>query len=126
MCYSVQPGDQIFVKGYGFLSFAENMSKNIGKKVKTWVVNTARNFLIIPNNLPDVLKTISKRAVQKTAEATGDLIGNEFADEIMKISRTSPQNSLETVENEHNKEIPKERYITSVERQKIIDDLKLI
>ena len=90
------------------------------------MVNTARNFLIIPNNLPDVLKTISKRAVQKTAEATGDLIGNEFADEIMKISRTSPQNSLETVENEHNKEIPKERYITSVERQKIIDDLRLI
>ena len=31
--YSVQPRDQIFVKGYGFSSFAENMSKNIGKKI---------------------------------------------------------------------------------------------
>ena len=29
--YSVEPKDQIFVKGYGFLSFAKNMSKNIGK-----------------------------------------------------------------------------------------------
>ena len=29
---SVQPKDQIFVKGYGFLSFAKNMVKSIGKK----------------------------------------------------------------------------------------------
>ena len=28
---SVQPRDRIFVKGYGFLSFAKNMGKNIGK-----------------------------------------------------------------------------------------------
>ena len=28
-----EPRDQIFVKGYGFLSFAKNMSKNIGKNV---------------------------------------------------------------------------------------------
>ena len=27
--YSVQPRDQIFVKGYGFLSFAKNMGRNI-------------------------------------------------------------------------------------------------
>ena len=31
--YSVQLRDQIFVKGYGFLSFSENMSKNIGKNI---------------------------------------------------------------------------------------------
>ena len=37
MCYSVQPRDIIFVKGYGFLSFAENMSnraKNISKNLR--------------------------------------------------------------------------------------------
>ena len=34
--YSVQPRDQIFIKKHGFLSFAKNLSKNIGKiKVKT-------------------------------------------------------------------------------------------
>ena len=32
-CYSVQPKDQIFVKGYGFLRFAKNMCKNIDKNV---------------------------------------------------------------------------------------------
>ena len=29
MRYSVQPRDRIFVKGYGFFSFAKNMGKNI-------------------------------------------------------------------------------------------------
>ena len=31
--YSVQPGDRIFAKGYGFLSFAKNMGKNIDKNI---------------------------------------------------------------------------------------------
>ena len=29
--YSVQPKDQIFVKGYGVLSFAKSMGRNISK-----------------------------------------------------------------------------------------------
>ena len=33
MRYSVQPRDQIFVKGYRFLSFAKNMGKNIGRNI---------------------------------------------------------------------------------------------
>ena len=33
MRYSVQPRDRIFVKGYGYLSFAKNMCKTIGKNI---------------------------------------------------------------------------------------------
>ena len=33
--YSVQRRDQIFVKGYGFLSFARNMKINTGKNIST-------------------------------------------------------------------------------------------
>ena len=33
MRYSVQPRHRVFVKGYGFLSFAKNMGKNIGKNI---------------------------------------------------------------------------------------------
>ena len=36
------------------------------------------------------------------------------------------KNIQKTVTNEHDKEIPKERYISPEERQKIIDDLRLI
>ena len=36
----------------------------------------------------DAIKTASKRAIQKTAEATGDLIGNRIADKITNISKS--------------------------------------
>ena len=44
----------------------------------------------------DALKTASKRAIQNTAEETGDLIGNKIADKITKVSKISPRNSSET------------------------------
>ena len=61
----------------------------------------------------DAVKTASKRAIEKTAEATGDLIGNEIA---YKITSTSKKSSKELHDkklpsNEANNEIPKERYI---------------
>ena len=31
--YSVRPRDKIFVKGYGFLSFAKNMGRNMGTNI---------------------------------------------------------------------------------------------
>ena len=50
---------------------------------------------------------------------------------LIKVSRISTQNNSETITNEtqnikHDKEMPKERYISPEERQKIIDDLTLI
>ena len=59
------------------------------------------------------------------------MIGNKVADEIKKVSRTSPRNSFETLESEaenigFDRKIPKERYISLEKRQQIIDDLKLI
>ena len=36
----------------------------------------------------DAAKTASKRVVQKTAEATGDLIRNKIADKITSLSKT--------------------------------------
>ena len=68
--------------------------------------------------------TSSKRVFQKTAEATSDLISNKIANRITKVSRGLPQNNSEKVTNEHDKEIPKERYISPEEKQKIIDDLR--
>ena len=31
--YSVQLRDRMFVKGYGFFSFAKNVDKNLGKSI---------------------------------------------------------------------------------------------
>ena len=46
----------------------------------------------------DALKSISQGSIQKTGEATGDLIGNKVADKITRVSKTSLQNNLETNE----------------------------
>ena len=35
--YSVQSRDQIFVKGYGFLSFAKNMDRNVGNDISKYL-----------------------------------------------------------------------------------------
>ena len=86
---------------------------------------------MLKNCATDALKTSSKRVIQKTAEETGDLIGNKIADAVAKpydgkikrFSKNSQQNNSETVTNEYNVEVPKERYIFSEERQKIIDNL---
>ena len=37
----------------------------------------------------DAIKTASKRAIQKTAAATRDLVGNKIADKIMSTPRKS-------------------------------------
>ena len=37
----------------------------------------------------DAIKTASKRAIQKTVEATGDLIGNKVADKTTSVSKKS-------------------------------------
>ena len=39
--YSVKLRDRIFVKGYGFLSSAKNMNKNVGKNIS----NIMKDFL---------------------------------------------------------------------------------
>ena len=82
--YSDQLRDQIFVKGYGFLSFAgKNISKNFGSKYSQKIIGHAKQ------SATDTPKTAPKRAIQKRAEATGDLIGNNIADRITKVSKTS-------------------------------------
>ena len=128
MRYSDQPRDQVFVTGYGFLSFAKNMDKNIGKNISK---NLNSKYSQKPlhhakQSVIDAIKSFLKRLIQKAADATGDLAGNEIANRVTKVSKSLLQNNSEIITNEHDKEIPKERYISPEERQKIIDDLRLI
>ena len=65
----------------------------------------------------DAAKTASKRLLQKTAEATGDLIGNKIADKITSIGKRKEREKIKK---------PEEIYIPLEKRQQIIDDLKLL
>ena len=49
----------------------------------------------------------------------------EYKKKITKVSKNSQKNNSETVANENDKEIPKERYISPEERLKIIDNLDI-
>ena len=124
MHYSIQPKGKIFIKGYRFLSFAKNIAKIISKNVSGKYNQKLLDH--VKQSATDALRTTSKRVIQKRAEATSDLIGNKIANRITNVSRSSPQNNSKTITNEHDKEIPKERYISPKERQTIIDDLRLI
>ena len=71
------------IKGYGFLSFAKNfrihtskVAKNMNNKYSQKLLDSAKK------SATDAIKTTSKRAIQKTAEATGDLIYNKIANKI--------------------------------------------
>ena len=121
MRYSFETRDRIYVKGYGFLSFAKNMGKSISNKYVQKLLNSAKK------STADAIKTASKRAIEITAEATGDLIGNEIADKITSALRKFTKELHNNDETEENAEITthQKRYISPEERQRIIDELRL-
>ena len=73
------------------------------------------------------IKATSKRAVQKTAEATGDLIGNKIADKMKSVLKKSTKElPNDETEVDVQRATPKKRYISPEERQQIIDQLRLV
>ena len=84
--------------------FATKFKGKYGKKL----IDTATKTGI------DAAKTASKRVVQKTAEATGYLIGNKIADKITSVGKTKEKTNKR-----------KEIYILAGKRQQIISDLRL-
>ena len=79
--YSIQQRYEIFVKGYGFLSSVKNIGKNLSSKYSQEILDHAKQ------SATDAFKTASKREIQKTAEATGDLIRNKIANKGTNVSK---------------------------------------
>ena len=121
MRYSIEPRDRIYVKGYGFLSFAKNMGKSLSNKYSQKLIDSAKK------STADAIKTASKRAIQKTAEATGDLVGNKIADKITSFPKKKSTKELPNDETEDTEiTTNKKKYISPEERQQIISELRLI
>ena len=98
-------------------SIEPSLSNKYGKKL---LDNTKKSTI-------DAIKTSSKKAIQKTAEETGDLIGNKIADKIESVSKKSSNNNNNN-NNDGNVELitHKRRYISPEERQQIIHELRLV
>ena len=78
------------------MSFAKNMGKSLSNKYGKKLLDSAIKSTI------DAIKTPSKGAIQKTAEATGDLIGNKIANKVTSVSK---KKSINIINNNNNNEI---------------------
>ena len=115
MRHSLEPEYRKYVKGYGFLSFARNFGDKYGKSIinsKNVATKTSKDFA----------KIAGKKIIHKSAEATGDLVGNKIADKITSMGQPrSKKEKDETNIMEETQEI----YIPPEKRKQIIKDLKL-
>ena len=87
-----------------------SFARKFGDKYSKTLMDTARKTVI------DAAKTASKWVVQKTVEATGDLIGNKIADKITSTGKPKEKGKTKEI---------KKIYIPSEKRQQIIDNLRL-
>ena len=72
-----------------FYLLLKNMCKNTGKSISKNLsgIYSQKRLDHAKQSFIDALKTTSKRVIQETAEATGDLIDNKIADRITKVSK---------------------------------------
>ena len=121
MRYLLEPTYRKYVQGYGLLSFVRKFGDKYCKKLMdtaTKVGTSKYGQKIIDTTKKQgsrFAKTAGKRIIQKSAEATGDLIGNKIADKITSLGKSK---NKETSEEE-------EIIIPPEKRQQIINDLRL-
>ena len=120
MRYSIEPRHRIYVKGYGFLSFAKNMGKSFSNKYSQKFIDSAKK------STTDAIITASKRVIQKTAEATGDLIDNKIADKITSVSKKPNNNNNDNNNEDVELTTRKKRHISPEDRQQTINELMLV
>ena len=136
MRYSLESHYRKYVQGQGFMSFAKNIGNKYGKKIfdKSLsakalgsAVDVGKSMKkkygkkILDNSLragKDFAKIAGKKVLTKSAEATGDLIGNKIADRITKSNKAQK-------EDDRIMEETQEIIIPPEKREQIIKDLKL-
>ena len=125
MRYSLEPHYRRYVQGQGFMSFTRNIGSKYGKKIFD-VSKSMKNKYgkkILDNSLSagkDFPKIAGKKVLTKSAEATGELIGNKIADRITKSARNKEQKEDDRIMEE-----TQEIIIPPEKREQIIRDLKL-
>ena len=89
------------------------MGKTLSNKYGQKLLDSAKK------SATDSIKTASKRAIQKIAEATGDLISNKIPDKITSVSKESLK---ELQNNETEADVPKkDTYLQKKDNQLLIN-----
>ena len=79
--------------------FLENTHKNLNSKYGQKLPH------ITKKSTTNALKTASKRAIQKTAEAEGHLVGNKIAENIIKTTSKSTQKDQKDLRKYYNQQV---------------------
>ena len=122
MRHSLEPAYRKYVQDYSFLSLARKFGDKYGKKLMNTATKVGTSkygkkvIYTTKKQGSEFVKTAGKRIVQKSAEPTGDLIGNKIADKITSLGK------LKNKERETNEE---EIIIPPEKKQQIINDLRL-
>ena len=120
MRYSLEPHYRRYVQGQGFMSFARNIGNKYGRKIFDKSLGVGKSMKkkygkkILDNSLS------AGKVLTKSAEATGDLIGNIIADRITKSTRNKAQKEDDRIMEE-----TQEIIIPPEKREQVIKDLKL-
>ena len=100
MRYSLEPSYRRYAQGQGFMSFAKNIGNQYGRKIFDKSIDVGKSMKkkngkkILHNSLSagkGFAEIAGKKVLTKSAEATGDLIGNKIADRIHKSTRNKAQ-----------------------------------
>ena len=105
------------VQGYGFMSFARGFGNIYGKRLINKGITAAKMFnkskysKALKNECLKFAKSSGKQILKRTAESTGDLIGNKIADKISSLSGKQQQDDEQQPELHEQEEIiiPPER-----------------
>ena len=126
---SLEPHYRKYVQGQGFMSFAKNIGNKYGKKLFDKSMDVSKKYgkkygkKLLDNSISagkDFAKIAGKKVLTKSAEVTGDIIGNKIADRITKSSRNKAQKEDDRIMEE-----TQEILIPPEKREQIIRDLKL-
>ena len=129
MRYSLEPSYRKYVHGHGFMSFAKNVRNKYGKKIFDKSMDVSKKYgkkygsKLLDNSISsgkDFAKIADKKVLTKSAEATGDMIGNKIADRITKSTRNRAQKEDDRIMEE-----TQELIIPPEKREQIMRDLKL-
>ena len=129
MRYSLEPRYRKYVKGQVFMSFAKNIGNKYGKKLFDKSMDVGKKYdkkygnKLLDNSISAgkaFAKIAGKKVLTKSAEATGDMIGNKIADRITESSRNKVKKEDDRIMEE-----TQELIIPPEKREQIIRDLKL-
>ena len=102
MRYSLEPSYRRYVQRQGFMSFAKNIGNKYGRKTFDKSIDVGKSMKkkygkkILDNSISagkdlKKLKIAGKKVLTKSADTTGDMIGNKIADRITKSARNKEQ-----------------------------------